>query len=180
MDYMICYLVSKYLGIFQIFFCYCHLIIFIVDKEHTLYDEYFWILGICFMTQNMVHLDKRSLRTSEHSTWCPVNYEVFHSGCEEQEIFLPNVCSSFISFSLQVDLSSVPDIFLTFVQSFLLSWSFKGKDLQLFPCEALSSQYSLCEVQLLRPSQTCSFPFSLSKTTLLSLVSPSLYSHLIY
>lgn len=35
---MICYLVSKYLRIFQIFFCYCRLIIFIVDKEHTLYD----------------------------------------------------------------------------------------------------------------------------------------------
>lgn len=146
-----------------------------MGREHRLYDlDPFESGGICFMAQNMVHLGKCSRWTCERSTGCPMNYEVFPSGCWEQEIFPPNVSSSFISSFPHSE--SFPGYFSYIHTVTRTQLKTQGQSSpELFLCAALSSPlFPLRGVRLLCPAQTQSFPSSLSKATL---VAPSLCGH---
>lgn len=177
MGWVVCYLIFKYLRTcFQICFCCWHLNCFHYGQRTPfVWLGSFWIGGRCFMAQNMVHLGKCSRWTCEHSTWCPMNYEVFPSGCWEQEIFPPNVSSSFIS---------------SFPSQWVFPWVFSlPSHRESYSAEdsraKLSGTLSLCSSFFPRspspgrvaafPAQTQSFPSSLSKATL---VAASLCGHL--
>lgn len=75
-DYSVCHLVSKYLGIFLMFFCYWPLNYFHCGKR----THFVWLgsfAGICFMAQNTVSLGTRprgALHTLPDAQWvmkCP-------------------------------------------------------------------------------------------------------------
>lgn len=91
---------------------------------------------------------KCSTWTSEHSTRCPMNYEVFHSGCWEQEIFPPDAHSSLISsfpFGWVFPQLWVFSLF-SCSDSYVLSWMLKGKDPQSFLWSSFFLISPLCEV----------------------------------
>lgn len=166
---LVCLLVSKYLGIFLIFFCYwplndCHC----GKRTYFVWLGSFWIWGICFMAQNMVCFGtcpRGLLSTLPSAPWimrCPA----LAAGSREHSHLMIAAPASFPLFLLGGSFPSAR-YFPYFKQWLTVSWRLQGKDLP-----GSFSGLPLCEVQLLSPAQTHSFPSSSGKTTLLALVPP--------
>lgn len=94
-DYSVCHLVSKYLGIFLMFFCYWPLNYFHVGKGHTLYDldPLRGFVSWPRIRSVLVHVHV------EPCTLCPMPGELWGvlAGRWEQEASPPACSSSFIS-----------------------------------------------------------------------------------
>lgn len=58
----VCCLISMYLGIFQLSFCCWFLVLlYHILRANIVWFLLFWIFKVCFMAQNVIYLDERSM-----------------------------------------------------------------------------------------------------------------------